>query len=305
MKELEETFNKKFGEIKEDKTMTKWEKFVDEQGPIFEEIRSSRRGFDSIIYFNNIPNPKEFKRLLTILKDKYTGRKAEYFIITTGFDRFYSIYKSSGLFDILQVIELLEERFCLEYIEKFQVNIADSIQDFNNSEIFGLHTTHDTREAIGRLLQDTRVTYSKFSFVACVFTFNNAKEEFKGLITEKYKMYYDDDGFPRIIKEDFYNNTKKGKVWLAKVLPKIIEKINDIENEFIGAKNKGDIIDDKKIEEFRYKRHACEELISNITRKYDKYGIYIPVKILLDASVYLDISENKYISPLFDIDPLD
>lgn len=302
MKELKEiseyeNFDKKDEEAKDNKVKTKWEKFVDEHGPVFEEIRSSRHGFDSTIYISNIPNPKEFKKLMTILKDKYTGRKAEYIITTAGFDRFYSLYKSSGLFDTLQIIELLEERFCLEYVEEFQISIADSIQDCNNSDIFALHMTYDTRDAIGRLLQDIRATYSKFGFIACVFTFNKAKEEFKGLITEKYKIYYEDDGYFRIIKEDFYKNVEKGKTWLVNVLPKIIEKINSMENEFIGAKNKGDIIDDKKIEEFRYKKHACEELINNITRGYDKYGIYIPAKTLLDASVYLDISENKYIAP--------
>lgn len=269
-----------------------WEEYV--EGVDDDDEKGARKRFQHIalnddthstITIRGIPNFPEFQRIITTLKDEYRpGGLTEFMIVDMGSTTFYYLYKSSKLFDIIKIIQMVNDRFYSEYFKQYNVDIGDSILERNvqTKSEFRLHMTSQLKAAIERELKDLNITEDKFGLMCCILTFNKAKEKFEELITDKFKIYYRDEGYYKIIKEDIESSTKRGITWLIESLPKIME---DIERNTILVKyykeNNHDSYPELK-DDLIYKMQALDKTI--VTLKDNK--IDLPIKTAMDIMSY-------------------
>lgn len=274
-----------------------WEEYV--EGVYGVEGDGARKKFqqvtlnddmDSTITIRGIPNFPEFQRIVTMLKDEYKpGRFAEFMIVDMGSTRFYYLYKSSQLFDIIKIIRMVNDRFYSEYFKQYNLNIGDSILERNvqTKSEFRLHMTSQLKAIIERELKDLNITEEKYGLMCCILTFNKAKEKFEELRTDKFKVYYRDDGYYKLIQEDIEGSARRGIIWLIESLPKIME---DVERNTILVKYYKESNHDSYPElkdDLVYKMQALDKAI--ITLKDNK--VDLPVKTAMDIRAYEDEKE--------------
>lgn len=243
----------------------------------------------STITINNIPNIEEFQELITVLKDESGERFIEFAIVDCGTGRFYYLYKSSKLFNIVQLIRQINRTFHSEYFKQYNVNIGDSIPERNvkTKSEFRLHMSSKIRVIIERLLQDIKISDSSFGLMCCIFTFNRAKERFKELRADKFKIYYRDDGYYKFIKEDIEDSARRGITWLIESLPVMVD---DVERNIILFKyykeNNHDSYPELK-DDLIYKIAVLDNTIELI--KDNK--IDLPIKTAMDIRSYEETKE--------------
>lgn len=272
-------------EVNKEKT---WNEYTEEKKEEYENSMGID-GLKAYIKIKDIPNWKEFKKLATILRDNYPDKYADFLITDTGFKKLYYLFNSSGLFNMLEIMETINERFSIENMEEFEIKITDFLprKDMSNEE-FTLYMTKNSRVAIQRILQDAKINNSEFGLICCIFTFNRAKEEFDSLITDNFKVYYKDDGYVKTITEKIYISAKQGILWLINILPRIFEDIQKVECVFKEHESKGIDIGQEDIE-LNYKKRAAEKVVDVVINS----GI-APVRTRLDIEVYRDMQRGIF-----------
>lgn len=256
-----------------------WNEYVEYKKEKFEEL-STQNNMDSSIIIRRSEN--EFHKLTTILKDKYGNRFADFLIVDTGLSRFYYLCKSSGLFDIMKAIKLMNERFRSEYLKNCKIEIVFSISDKNMSNgTFTLHMSDQVRSIIEELSRDINVNQSSLGLIFCILTFNRAKKNFEEIITDNFEIYYNDNGYYRFIKNEINDAARKGILLLANLLPEVLEDIRNDESIIKYHKEHGEEIDQKFKDRLIYKLAAADEVISVIVRN----SALLPTSISLDGII--------------------
>lgn len=246
----------------------------------------------STITIYNIPNIEEFQELITVLKDENGSRFIEFAIADCGFGRFYYLYKSSKLFDIIQLMKQINRTFYSESVEQYQIRLTESILSRNKSDRkIILHMSTKQRAVINRLLQDIHVSDSSFGLVMCIATLNKAKEKFDRYITEKYEVYYSDDGYFKLIKREINRATVDGIDWLINTLPIMVDDVAVHKKQYLY-----DITDQKITKKLLYKLTTVDDTIKLITEKERE----IPAKCGLDYYLHKDEITIKQPIPIPD-----
>lgn len=271
-----------------------WDEYVEDQRIIFEQT-SLVDPVNSVIKINNIPNRDEFERLMTILKDEHGGRVIEFVCTEAGYDRFYTIFQKTGLFDVTQVIQKINDTFYSEYFREFvQLDLAGTIPERNksgNGKEFYLHMSSKQKAVISRTLKYFKGTESPFGLACCIFTFNKAKEKFEFLRTDKFKVYYSDDGYAKIIQEEMREAAQTAIARLVEGLPILL---NELEEKSVLASNSELPKYIERKEDLKYQIDAVDSAISVIY----KNNIQVPCSHNMNFIVLKEKSEGTYMPPL-------
>lgn len=273
-----------------------WDDYVEEL-KIDYKIIKEKDDMSSTITIYNIPNTEEFQELITVLKDESGSRFIEFAIVDCGFGKFYYLYRSSKLFDIVQLIRQINRTFYSESMEQYQIRLTESILAKNkSSQRFILHMSKGQQAKIIRLLQDIKISDSSFGLIMCIATLNKAKEKFDQYITEKYEVYYNDDGYYKLIKREIDRATINGIDWLINTLPVMVDEVGVYKKQYLC-----DITDQKITKKLLYKLTAVDNTIKLIVERERE----IPAKCGLDYYLHREEITIKQTLPATDtvIDP--
>lgn len=256
-----------------------WEKYMEEQTEIFDNIEAAGK-INATLTINSIPNEKEFHKLTTVLKDEYTPGATEYVIVETGWNSFYVMYKSTGLFDVVKALDGISSSFHFEKMGEHKIRIGESMQGVRAEKRLVLHISGQQKREIQRLLQDIKIPESNFGLMCCISTFNRAKEKFEGFITENYEAYYEDDGYMKIIKMEIDQATRNGIELLIDYLEVMFWEIESKVNEYLT----NPYADSKLAKRIVYKRKAMNGAITAL----EKNKVEMSVKSQLLISSFRD-----------------
>jgi hypothetical protein len=244
---------------------------------------------------SDIPNRPEFQKLMTILKDEH-GNEIELICTENGYNTFYNLYKNTGLFSVSKAIEKLSEVFDSDYFTGPQSFMIASIPERNRDrkECF-LHMSRKQKAKISRTLEDVnrviRCSESQFGIVCCIFTYNYAKEKFKGLRTEKFRSYYDDSGYVKIVKDEIKEATKSAGFNIVKLYPVFLNIAE--ENAALASNSELKKCEERK-EDLKYQIKALEYAIDAINR----IELTIPQTHQLTLETIKDKSNGTFTEPL-------
>lgn len=273
-----------------------WEAFAEEQKKIFEEL-SAIDPMNSVIKISNIPNRDEFDDLITILKDEYGGRAIEFICSENGTNKFWHIFRKTNLFDVAKVIRSINETFYSEYFREFiQLDLTGTIPERNkggNGKEFYLHMSSRQKAEILRGLKYFRGKESSLGLACCIFTFNRAKEKFEHLRTDKYKVYYRDDGYAKIIQEEMQEATQTAIARLVEGLPILL---CELEEKSVLASNSEILKYEERKEDLKYQMEAVGKAISVIR----KNKVNIPAMYDMGYIVLKEKAEGTYIPPVYE-----
>lgn len=266
-----------------------WDEYCEEQKKIFDEV-SIEDPINSAIKISGIPNKEEFDRMVTILKDENGGREFEFICTEYGYDRFYYIYKKTGFFDIVKVVRQVNDTFYSEYFRTFiQLNLTGSIPDRNKGgKEFYLHMSKRQKAIINRTLKDFNGNEGQFGLICCIFTFNRAQEKFQYLTTDKFKVYYQDSGYAKIILEEMSEASKKAISRLAEGFPILI---NELDEKGTLAANK----DLQKSSEIKKNMEYGIDVVNDVYELLVKNGVNVPILQKLNLEVIEEKAKGTYI----------
>lgn len=267
-----------------------WDEYAEKKAQEFEQI-ALKDSMNSTIVINNIPNEEEFQEIITTLKDHHGGRTTEFIITSCGFGRFYHIYISTGLKDVISVIKQVNRSFYSENMEQFKIGLTESILDKNKKEEarFVLHMSKQQKAIIRRLLQDIKISESSFGFVCCIATFNKAKEKFEQFLTEKYEVLYEDDGYFKLIKKEIDRATVNGISWVINSMPIMLVDVEKHKQQYLYD------IDNPKLEKkLIMKINVMDEAMKVVGSK----NMEIPTKYGLDFNLHKEEVKLKQQLPI-------
>lgn len=211
----------------ERKTRT-WDEYCKEQIEIFNKTSIFDPINSTIKIGNIIPNWDEFDRMVTILKDEYGENEFGFVCAEYGYDRFYCMYKETGLSDTVKIIQDVNEVFKSELLRKFiNLDLTGSIVGSRGENNFCLHMSRRQKATINRTIKNFNGNESQFGLMSCILTFNWAKEKFERLRTDKFKVYYQDNGYAKIIKDEIIEANKVAILRLAETFPILVEGLEE------------------------------------------------------------------------------
>lgn len=272
-----------------------WDEYCEKQKKIYDEVTITDP-INSFLKISNIPNREEFDRMITILKDDKriykSSRELEFICTECGSDRFWYLFKGTKLLDVTKVIEKINDTFYSEYFRKFiQLDLTGSIPDRNkNGKEFYLHMSREQLAEISRTLKYFNGKESQLGLAVCIFTLNRAQEKFQHLKTDKFKVYYQDNGYARIIQEEMEEAVQVAIARLVEGLPILL---NELEEKYTLASNKELSKYEERKEDFKYQMKAIYEAILVI----QKSDIQVPALHNLEYIVLKDKAEGTYIPP--------
>ena len=209
-----------------------WDEYIKEQKEIFDVLSEEGR-INATLTINNIPNEAEFHELLTVLTDEYGHGLIEFVIINNGFNKFYHLYKSSGLFDVVKANKRINSAFNSEKLELYKIGLTNTILASRAEKRLVLRISGKNKRMVGRLLQDIKVPESDFGLMCCFFTFNKVKHKLDDYITEKYEAFYDDDGYVMLINTEISRANIYGIARLISALETMYSDIDSITKEYL------------------------------------------------------------------------
>jgi hypothetical protein len=264
-----------------------WEVFAEEQTKAFEELDAMGK-INATLTINSIPNEKEFHKLLTVLKDEYGPGTIEFIVTENGWNKFYVMYKSSGLFGVVKALDGVNSSFNFEKVGEHRISIIESIKGERAEKRCVLHVSGKQKREIQRLLQDIKISESDFGLMCCISTFNRAKEKFERFVTDKFEAYYEDDGYVKLIRTEIDHATRSGIELLLEYLEIMFWDIESKTNEYFS----NPYGDPKLVKYIKYKRRAMNGAIEAI----ESGNVEIAVKKQLFITAFREDLETIPIS---------
>lgn len=272
-----------------------WDDYVKEQKKIYDEVTVTDP-INSFIKILNISNREEFDRMFTILKDDKriykSSREFEFICTECGSDRFWCLFKEAKLLDVTNAIENINDTFYSEHFRKFiQLDLTGSIPDRNkNGKEFYLHMSKQQLAKISRTLKYFRGKESELGLAICIFTLNRAQEKFQHLKTDKFKVYYQDNGYARIIQKEM---EEAAQIAIARLVEGLPILLSELEEKYVLASNKELSKYEERKDDFKYQMKAVYEAILVI----EKSDIQVPALYNMEYIVLKEKVDGTYVPP--------